>query len=152
MNKKAADFWQEFCTTTGIDASTNYQVWYFGDNAEMADELAKLVIKGKKTATASLAKTNEVLPDDAPVADGLSVVTDFHGEPMCVVQTVEIRHIPFIEVDAEFAFDEGEGDQSLEYWRTVHRDYYKRETERLGIAFDERDLVCCERFRLLYSK
>lgn len=152
MNKKATDFWQEFCITAGIDASTKYQVWYFGDGAEMADELAKLVIEGKKTATASLAKTNEILPDAAPVADGYSVVTDFRGEPMCVVQTVEIRHIPFIEVDAEFAFDEGEGDQSLEYWRTVHRDFFTREAETLGIFFDERDLVCCERFRLLYSK
>jgi len=152
MNRKAEEFWLKFCTAHGIDASTKYQVWYFGDDEAMADELAKLVIEGKKTATASLAKTNEILPDDAPVADGYSVVTDFHGEPMCVVQTVEIRHIPFLEVDAEFAFDEGEGDQSLEYWRTVHRDFYTRETESLGIAFDERDLVCCERFRLLYSK
>ena len=69
---------------------------------------------------------------------------------MCVIQTVEIRHLPFEEVDAQFASDEGEGDQTLEYWRTVHWRYFSREAAELGIDFDERSIVCCERFRLLY--
>ena len=115
----------------------------------MALELAELVIRGKKFATASLAAVNEIKPDEAPFPDGYSVVTDFLGEPICVIQTVEIRHIPFNEVDGQFASDEGEGDQSLEYWSTVHHAYFTREAAELGIDFNEHSLICCERFKLL---
>ncbi len=93
----------------------------------MAKELAEFVISGKKIATASLVEYNEMHPESAPIADGYSVVTDFEGNPMCVIQTTEIRHLPFDEVDAQFAFDEGEGDQTLRYWRDGHwRLFYER--------------------------
>ncbi len=143
------EFWAEFCVSSGVSRGEAYQVWYFGNTPEMALELAGLVIAGVKTATASLAKTNELEPQNAPIPDGYSVVTDFEGEPLCVIQTSEIRHLPFAEVDAEFAADEGEGDRSLEYWRRVHRDYFEKESARLGFEFNRDSIVCCERFVLL---
>ncbi len=118
----------------------------------MASELAALVIAGRKTATASLAKTFELEPENAPIEGGYSVVTTFADEPLCVIQTTEIRHLAFGEVDADFAADEGEGDLSLKYWRKVHRDYFEKEAERLGFDFDENLIVCCERFELLFTK
>lgn len=145
-------FWTEFCLSTGVDVGTPYQAWFFGNTVEMALELAGLVIQGRKFATASLAAVNKIKPDEAPIPNGYSVVTDFHGGPICVIQTTEIRHVLFSQVDAQFAADEGEGDQTLEYWRDVHRRYFERETAELGIGFDEHSLVCCERFKLLYSK
>lgn len=148
-----ANFWEQFCTSNPhVSADEPYQSWYFGNTPEMAAELAELVKSGKKFATASLAAVNDIKPDEAPIENGYSVVTDFFGEPLCVIQTVEIRHLPFNEVDAQFASDEGEGDQSLEYWRTVHLAYFTREAAELGIDFDERSLICCERFRLLYPR
>jgi len=153
VNAKALDLWLRFRAENkefGDDAK--YQVWYFGDTPKMASELAELVFIGRKTATGSLAATNEIRPDEAPVADGYSVVTDFYGEPICVIRTVEIRHLAFAEVDAQFAFDEGEGDRSLEYWRSAHQAYFSREAALLDIEFDDRSIVCCERFILLYPK
>ena len=144
-------YWADFCRTSGVDIATPYQSWYFGNSPEMALELAELVIAGTKTATASLAKTNELIPENAPINDGYSVVTGFDGEPLCVIRTAEIRHIPFREVDPEFAADEGEGDLSLEYWRQVHRDYFEKESATLGFEFDEASLVCCERFYLVFG-
>jgi len=143
-------FWADFCSTAGIKSSTPYQVWHFGNTPAMARELAELVISGRKTATASLAAVNEIKPDKSPVPDGLSVVTDLQGEPLCVIQTTEIRHLPFEKVDARFAHDEGEGDRSLEYWREVHSRYFTREARDLGLDFDDQSLVCCERFKLLF--
>ncbi len=149
-SEKVKQFWQEFCSASGTDPATPFQTWYFGNTPEMARELAELVISGKKFATASLIAVNELKPEEAPIPNGISVVTDFDGEPMCVIQTVEIRQIPFEEVDAEFAHDEGEGNQSYEYWRNVHWNYFSREAGELGIDFTERSLICCERFRLLF--
>ncbi|MEQ1606970.1 MAG: ASCH domain-containing protein [Pyrinomonadaceae bacterium] len=153
MSPEVQKFWNDFLILDpSIPKDTPFQVWCFGNSAEMARDLAELVISGKKCATASLAAVNEIKPEETPIPDGYSVVTDFHGVPMCVIRTVEIRHLPFNELDAEFASDEGEGDQTLEYWRDVHWRYFSREAAELGIAFDESSLVCCERFELLYSR
>ena len=145
---KVEEYWARFCRTSGLEIDTPYQSWYFANSREMALELAELVIAGKKTATASLAKTNELIPENAPIDNGYSVVTAFDGEPLCVIQTIQIRHLPFRDVDAPFAADEGEGDLSLEYWRRVHRDYFEKEASELGFEFNEDSIVCCERFKL----
>ena len=79
-------------------------------------------------------------------------MTDFESSPICIIQTAEIRHLPFNEVDTEFAFDEGEGDQSLDYWRSVHLGYFAREAAKNGFDFDQTSIICCERFRLLFPK
>ena len=145
-------FWREFCETEKLSPATPYQVWFFGNTSEMARELAELVISGKKRATASLFEFNEMHPEVAPINDGYSVVTDFEDNPLCVIQTTEIRQIPFMEVDAAFAFDEGEGDQTLRDWRDGHWRYFTKEAAEFGLEFNEKSLVCCERFRLLYPK
>lgn len=152
-NSKAADLWASFCHSQNlVDIDEPYQVWYFGNSREMARELVNLVLAGRKTATASLAKTNEVEPENAPVLNGYSVVTDFDGEPVCVLQTTEIEHRRFNDVDAEFAAAEGEGDLSLEYWRRVHREYFEGEAEKHGFDFHDEAVVCCERFKVLYRR
>jgi uncharacterized protein YhfF len=147
---KIQAFWQKFCEATGTNPETPFQVWHFGLGHEDARELSDLVLQGKKTATASLVWEYEDKPEDAPVLDGYSVVTDFEGNPRCVVQTTEIRVVPYNKVDAEFAFDEGEGDQSLDYWREVHWDYFSRRCAALGREPNVEMSVNCERFKLLY--
>lgn len=69
---------------------------------------------------------------------------DGRGVPRCVIETSEVTYRRFDEVDADFAFDEGEGDRSLAYWRSAHRTYFGR----LG-RFSEDMMLMCERFRLV---
>lgn len=151
ISKQVEDFWAEFRRSNkDIAAETPFQVWYFGNNQEMSRRLADLVIHGEKRATASLVEFNDAHPEVAPIDAGYSVVTDFEGAPLCVLQTTEIRHLPFDEVDAQFAYDEGEGDRTLEDWRAGHWSYFTREAAEYGLEFNEKSLVCCERFRLLF--
>lgn len=153
MNHAVQKYWDRFLIRNPeIPKDTPYQVWYFGNTLEMALALAELVISGRKFATASLAAVNEIKPKEAPIPEGYSVVTDFQGSPMCVILTTEIRHLPYEEVDAQFAHDEGEGDQTLGYWRDVHWRYFTREAAELGIDFDGKSVVCCERFALLFPR
>jgi uncharacterized protein YhfF len=152
MSQTAQKYWNAFLDANPeVPKEMAFQIWYFGNTPEMAQELAELVISEKKSATASLAAVNELKPEQAPIPNGFSVVTDFHGRPICVIQTTEIRHLPFAKVEAQFAFDEGEGDQTLEYWHEVHRLYFAGEAAGLGTDFNEQSIVCCERFRLLYT-
>jgi len=144
-------FWQEFCAENpDLNADEPYQVWYFGLGSEDAKDLCNLVLQGVKTATASLPWEYEKKPEDAPVAGGYSVVTNYEGIPQCVIRTTELRVTPFNEVDAQFAFDEGEGDLSLDYWRKVHWNYFSRRCAEIHREPSETMLVNCERFQLLY--
>jgi uncharacterized protein YhfF len=153
ITKEIEDFWQEFCRNKPeINTDTPFQTWFFGNTGAMAKELGELVMSGKKTATASLVSINEMKPEIAPIPDGYSVITDFDGSPLCVIQTTEIRHLPFDEVDAQFAFDEGEGDQTLESWREGHWRYFTKEAGESAVEFTERSLICCERFKVLFPK
>lgn len=111
----------------------------FGDNPQMADALCALVLAGKKTATCW------------PTAEGQltyvgkrMVMLDGRGNPAAVLETVELSKRRFSEVDASFAADEGEGDQTLAYWRDAHRRYF---TRRGSFASDME--LWCERFRVL---
>ncbi|EMU9087203.1 ASCH domain-containing protein [Pseudomonas aeruginosa] len=46
---------------------------------------------------------------------------------------------------------EGEGDGSLAYWLEGHRRYFEQECARAGRQFDERMLLACEKFKVIYQ-
>jgi uncharacterized protein YhfF len=143
--------WEAFCREQGeIAPDTAYEVWYFGDTQELADELADLVLSGKKTATASLYWEYEAEGEKLPQVGGYSVITTFDGEPRGVIQTSEVRILPYDEVEAEFAAAEGEGDLSLAFWRQAHWRFFSRACAKIGMQPEAKMPVVCERFRLVY--
>lgn len=115
----------------------------------MADRLGELVCDGTKTATTSALWSYE--PDKPlPQVGELSVVLGGNDEPLCIVELLEVRTLPFAEVDAAFAFDEGEGDRSLAYWRRAHERFFSRTLTEVGKVFDETMPVVCERFKKVF--
>jgi uncharacterized protein YhfF/GNAT superfamily N-acetyltransferase len=143
-------FWGAFCAGVRLPVDTPYQAWYFGDTPALAHELVELVLHGPKRATAGLSALNDALPLVKPVADGYSVVTEFDGNPRAVIRTTGLDRRPFRDVDAAFAWDEGEGDRTLEDWKDGHRRFFSRELGAAGSTFDEDMAVDLERFELLY--
>jgi uncharacterized protein YhfF len=115
------------------------ETFSFGDNPALADELAALVLAGKKTATCWAASDGMLTEIGKRM-----VVVSGSGRPLAVVETVELTRRRFHEVDAAFAHDEGEGDRSLAYWRNAHRRYFGR----LGQFAEDMPLLC-ERFRVV---
>ena len=119
-NQKAIEeYWQAFINADPTRArdylERGYTSWYFGDSEELADELSALVVAGVKTATASLVWSYEAVNEPIPKVGDLSIITDFEGKPLSIIETTEVRVCPFNQVDAQFAYDEGEGDRSLDY-------------------------------------
>jgi uncharacterized protein YhfF len=145
-------FWSAFASTLGQDPSDRfYEAFHFDDNAPDADELAALVLAGRKRATAALAWAYEAKGKPIPKPGDLSVATLFSGRPVCVIETLGIQIVPFSKVDADFAATEGEGDGSLSYWQRVHRAFFGRECQRLGREFSLDAPVVCERFAVVYQ-
>jgi uncharacterized protein YhfF len=111
----------------------------FGDNPKLAAELSDLVLAGTKTATCWAVSEGQ-----KTYVGKRMVMLDGHGSPAAILETVELFNRRFDEVDAGFAFDEGEGDRSLGYWRGAHRRYFTRR----GTFAPDMDLWC-ERFRVV---
>ena len=118
--------------------------WSFGDSPSLADKLLQLVLIRKKTATCGALWQYEAEGTPIPNPGELSIVLDGASRPRCVIETTEIETKPFDQIDAQFAHDEGEGDQSYAYWRETHETYFRRQG-----PFSPDMLIVCERFRLI---
>lgn len=125
--------------------------FYFCDNKKDADDCAELVVNGIKRATATSLWWFEINSEPLPEVGDQYVVTDWNGNAKAVIETTKIDKVPYNEITSEFAAIEGEGDKSLEYWKSVHKAYYKREMEPHGVKFDENMIIVCEYFKTIYT-
>lgn len=150
-----AAFWQAYLGSLPEDNPARRQAvpnaWGFGDSPAMADGLGKLVYQGIKTATCSLLWEYGFDGEPLPQAGELSIILDGGGHPLCIVETVEVEIKPFNAVDALFAYEEGEGDRSLAFWRDAHWRYFSRGCERIQRRPEEDMPLVCERFRVVFG-
>jgi len=101
----------------------NLETFSFGDNSDLANRL--LVLSGTKRATCW--------------AESQGLLSAEIG-----LKTIELTKRRFDEVDEAFAYDEGEGDRSLRYWREAHTRYFSQ----LG-RYSPDMMLWCERFELV---
>lgn len=124
-------------------------VWSFGDTPEMAAKLIHLVVCGAKRVTMGWVDAAE--RDGTPLAyqGGVSLVTDGYGYPRICLRTTEVDVKRFVDVTAEDAAGEGEGDLSYDSWREEHTAFFSREAAQLGLVFDDDARIAVERFEVL---
>ena len=115
-----------------------------GSPGEMRQRLNRLILDGKKRATAGLlldyVRESEELEF---VGERLALVDD-DTHRVATVVVVDVETTPFIEVPWRFAQAEGEGDESLEEWREGHRRFWTAE----GETIDDHTPVVLVRFEL----
>jgi len=117
----------------------NAPAWSIGDSVELANQLADLVVKGKKTASCgSLAAYQS--EDTPPKVGSYHIILNGQQEPVCVIRITSLRLVKFCDVDDTFARKEGEGDLSLEYWRKEHQRFFTQ----TGSFSEEMELVAEE--------
>lgn len=147
-------FWQAFLATLPADTDPpdDYEVWHFGDDEKSANKLGELVTAGVKTATCSLLWSYEVEDQPLPQVNEYSLIANWEGEPICVILTTEVEIREFNKVDAIFAYEEGEGDRSLDYWRKVHWEVFSKECTMIGYRPTPGMPLVCERFHKVYPE
>lgn len=153
-NKSVSVMWDNYLAKikeTVEDTKKTYEAWSFCFGGEVGDELAILVLEGKKKATASLHCLYELEEDELPKEGDLNIILDGNGTAKCVIETKVVQLVPFNQVTERFAVAEGEGDLSLEYWKTEHKKYFVEELKEYGKSFDENMLVVCEEFEVVYA-
>lgn len=150
----AEDMWSDYLRSineTSKATDKSYEAWGFGIGVEMANELAQLVVEGKKSATASLKCLYDFDNEDLPAVGEHSVILDGQERATCVIKTTAIDVIPFEEVTEAFARKEGEGDLSLRYWQEGHESFFSEELKEYDKNFNQQMLVVCESFEVVYK-
>ena len=151
---RVESYWRSYLESLPADSPVRdeqYVAEGWGDSPEMADELGALIADGTKTATCSALWEYEAEDEPLPQVGLKSVVLDGKGDPLCIVETTEVEVRPYEEVDAGFAYEEGEGDRSLEYWREAHWGFFFRTLPNIGKETTTDMPLVCERFRVVYK-
>ena len=150
-NQLITAYWADFCDANNLPTDTTHTAEQFGHQG-IADELAQLIINGKKTATCSAHKLYEVDGDNVPEAGLYTIVLNSQEHPVCIIRTTDVQLIKMNEVTEDLAKLEGEGDLSLSYWYDGHLRYFTAEFREYGRKFTDEELLVFERFELLDVK
>ena len=142
-------FWLAYQRAHGVKVA-GFSASALGDTLVLADELAELVLAGVKRAHATLHRDFQKDLDPLPQIGDHLVVLDGAGQPRAIVRCthVELRH--FNQIDDTFAFDAGEGDLSLRWWLTAHRQDFAERAEREGFEVDEQLELVLEWFERVW--
>jgi uncharacterized protein YhfF len=129
-------FWLAFQHACAIQVE-GFSAAALGHTARLADERAELVAVGIKRAQATLLREFQDDLEPLPQPGDHLVVLDGSGTPRAIVRTthVELRH--FNEIDEVFAREAGEGDLTLRWWLTAHRQDFAELAEREGFEAHE---------------
>jgi uncharacterized protein YhfF len=112
--------------------------------------LAGLVVDGIKRAHATLEHDFTADNDDLPQPGDHLVVLDGRGRPCAIVRNTHVERRHFDEIDDAFAFEAGEGDLTLRWWLTAHRQDFAERAEREGFQVGERAVLILEYFERVW--
>lgn len=142
-------FWRAYASHAGIGPAV-YEVVSFGDSPEMANELAELVVAGRKRATASLVRDYVQTQGTLPKAGDYVVLVDGDGVPCAIWRTTEVTVKPLIAVDDRFAWDEGEGNRTRAWWLDAHRAFFSAQAAQDGFDMHDQIDTVFERFEIVW--
>ena len=131
----ALAMWREYAAAAQLEHREEPVIECFGDSPQLADELLDAVRYGDKRATSSVVNEYAYWDEKLPEAGKYWVICDGAGQPQLIVRIDSVELSSFYEVDAEFAAAEGEGDRSLEHWRTEHAKFWTRTHQAMGVEW-----------------
>lgn len=140
------EMWQAY-KKINPEIGDEIDAWTFGS---LADQLADLVLRGERTATASAYELYKLENEPLPQVGTFDVILDSRDRAVCIIEITKVSVLPFNEVSAEHAFKEGEGDKSLAYWQQVHETFFTECLAEAGLEFSQETGVVLEEFRKVY--
>ena len=126
----------------------NLEKWHFEITEKSCNHLLELVLIGKKRATSSSLEGYQIEGEEIPKVGDMSVITDWDGNPRCVIKTTSVRIIPYKDITFDIAKLEGE-DDNLDSWRENHEKFFTEEGKEVGYEFSEDMDVVFEEFEVI---
>jgi uncharacterized protein YhfF len=127
--------------------------WYFHDNKEDANRLAKLTLSGKKRASSGLYSWYEDAKANLPKIGTKHIVTDFDGKALAIIEITKVDTVPFLQIAKEYAeLDMGTEIEPLKKWKKAHWDFFKSTLIESGKKPTEEMLIVCETFETIWPE
>ncbi|HXG72879.1 MAG TPA: ASCH domain-containing protein [Gemmatimonadaceae bacterium] len=153
MDPSVHSLWADYLAWSGQPSSAPLPAaWHFCDNERDADACARLVLAGRKRATAPSLWFFELNGLLRPSMGNLDIVTNWKGIAQCIIRTTAVHIVRFQDVSDELARLEGEGDGLLESWRAIHWAYYQRELDGTKYAPTEDMPIVCQYFEVAFPQ
>ena len=146
MNKETAQFWERYKKETELYNNVKVAAWQFGVDP---DTLAKLVVKGIKTATCSWHRAYEIENEVLPEAGQYDIVLNSKDEPVAIIRNMKVEVVRMNKVDETFAISEGEGDRTYQYWWDTHVEFFNEQAKHYNETFSTDDYLVCETFEVV---
>jgi len=144
-------FWNAFINATNRDVNSKYvDCFHFDNTEEWANRLLGLVLVGQKRATASSVYFYECRKMPLPKIGDLNIITDWKGNPRCVIETTNVTVLPFKDMTFEICKREGE-DENLESWQKGHIHFFTEDGQTEGYQFTWDMPIVFEDFEVIYS-
>jgi len=126
----------------GVTDLPSFELGY--PRTELRRQLVEAVLRGEKTATASLRtgyqpSTNEPIP--RPGDEYL--LLGYDDAPLGVVETTDVQVVRAGDVDLQFARDEGEGFETVAGWRAAHERFWADQ------PITDDTLIVCQQFKMI---
>ena len=142
-------FWLAYQRARAVKVE-GFSALALGHTRHLADTLAELVETGVKRAHATLLRDFEKELEPLPQPGEHLVVLDGAGAPRAIVRITHVEKRRFNEIDDAFAFEAGEGDLTLRWWLTAHRQDYAERAEAEGFEAHERLELVLEYFEVVW--
>ncbi len=146
-----SEYWEKFLAQSGKksdEVAFSGEIGYEGYSLD-GEDLLTLVLNGKKTASFTCYDSYEINRELLPVPGEYYIVEDGDDKPVCIIQLLDVKVLPFKDVTWDMAVKEGE-DDNLSSWREKQMDYMTDEAAICGFDFTEDSSVVFESFKIVY--
>lgn len=123
------DFWQAFLEESGTpENSYCNRCTYFGSDEAESVSVMEQLLRGEKRAISHCVPYYIVTRSPMPRVGDYTMVTDFYGNPGCIVKCTEVVIDPVGAISEEIAVLEAQGDLSL--WQQRKRQEFQALSEK----------------------
>lgn len=154
MDERSQTYLNQYLLSLPLGAAEKYSSFssdYFCSDEYNANTCADLILRGEKQASCSMDYWYSNQGEAMPKIGHLQVVTNWTGEPICIIEITSVSRCRYCDVTEEFTAAEGEGDKTLAWWQKAHWAFFSLECEELNIQPSEDMLLVLERFKVVYS-
>ncbi len=152
-NTSARNLWGDF-----LDQHLEYafaqapQVICLSEDEQEANRQLKLILTGKKRAFSHSLLGLQYRNQKLPKIGDFTIITDNQGNAKCLLRTVAVRLKPYFSIRESYAKIEGEGDQSLAYWKQYHWEKIEEDLKQFNRVPRESMIMVCEYFDKVFER
>ncbi|MCQ2983099.1 MAG: ASCH domain-containing protein [Treponemataceae bacterium] len=126
------EYWKDFLSRKGLDPQMPHsgEVSFGTDEVSCAQFLA-LIVSGKKTAAFGALESYRLDNESLPKKGAFTILTDYTGNPIGVIQTLNVTILPYNAITWDMAVKEGEC-ADFEEWHAAYDEFFADDADIMG--------------------